>query len=111
MGLKCCNCGEVSDKLCTFTKQEELELTTGRGTANLIIKCKFCSRENSVEVIDSPLGKFNQDDREFAAVASFDCRGVELDTFEPADGWVGTTENGKEFEINLAEDFCDFDED
>ena len=46
--VKCGNCNEVSDKWVYITLSESNEVKGGRGTANLVMKCKLCSRENNM---------------------------------------------------------------
>ncbi|KAJ3194849.1 hypothetical protein HK101_001740, partial [Irineochytrium annulatum] len=41
--IKCSKCNEVDDGFVVFNAVEEEEIPNSRGTANLIMKCKFCS--------------------------------------------------------------------
>ena len=46
--VKCSSCNEVSDKWIYISRSEQNELKGGRGSANLVLKCKLCSRENNM---------------------------------------------------------------
>ena len=48
--MKCGSCNEVSDKWIYITLSESNDVKGGRGTANLVFKCKLCSRENNMGI-------------------------------------------------------------
>ncbi|CAG4938159.1 unnamed protein product [Parnassius apollo] len=112
--LKCENCGEVSEKFHDLTEAEKVSLKHKRSETNLLIKCKLCSRENSVDVIEGSNGVYTSEDLgKFKTIVIFDCRGVEPVDFEPKSGWIAKAENeGKTFEdIDLSEkEWADYDE-
>lgn len=56
--LKCCNCGELSGEV-TVSADEKESLNHSRGDTNLNIRCKFCSRENSLDIIPESFGNYN----------------------------------------------------
>jgi len=131
--VKCSNCGEVNDKW-VYVNASERVSTGGKGTTNLLIKCKFCRRENSIDVLEpSPAsatttsssssgGKKKSNNQfiygadhsgTFMPMAVFDCRGLELVEFKPSAGFTGQSTVGAEeiYSIDLSEgDFCDIDE-
>ena len=49
--IKCSNCGEVPDNFMYVAQDETSEVKGGRGTANLVAKCKMCNRENSLSIV------------------------------------------------------------
>lgn len=101
----------------------------GRGTTHLNIKCKFCERHNNVRVISAPGGADNaplvdwevavdedgaaENDNKGFMIVAFDCRGVELEEWQPRDGWSVIASSGTVYdeEIDLAEgEWYEFDE-
>merc|ERR1712243_15507 len=60
--VKCSSCNEVSDKWIYISRSEQNELKGGRGSANLVLKCKLCSRENNMDIIPDSLGSYNDSD-------------------------------------------------
>lgn len=55
--LKCGNCGEVTLKFHDLTEADKVPQKHNRSETNLLIKCKMCSRENSIDVIEGSNGK------------------------------------------------------
>lgn len=53
--IKCLNCGEESDKW--HDVNEEITVETARSQTNFLMKCKFCSRENSMDVLAGSSGE------------------------------------------------------
>ena len=49
--IKCSNCGEVPDHFVYVAEDETSEVKGGRGSANLVAKCKMCGRENSINIV------------------------------------------------------------
>lgn len=46
----------MSDKWIYIAQTESNEVKGGRGTANIVVKCKFCSRENNMGINITLLG-------------------------------------------------------
>lgn len=57
--LKCGSCGEVSEKFHDLTDAEKVPQKHNRSECNLMIKCKLCSRENSIDVVEGSNGKYS----------------------------------------------------
>ncbi|XP_059840319.1 CXXC motif containing zinc binding protein isoform X3 [Hemitrygon akajei] len=89
-------------------------LKGGRGSANMIQKCKLCSRENSIDILKDTINPYNAEDSEkFKTIVQFECRGLEPVDFQPQAGFTAEgTESRTQFdEINLLEkDWNDYDE-
>jgi ribosomal protein S27E len=53
--VECMNCREQTPEgtWVYLDPQEQVELTGSRGVANLVIKCKGCRRENSIQIRNS----------------------------------------------------------
>nr|CAG4645236.1 EOG090X0HQJ [Leptodora kindtii] len=112
--VKCGSCNEVSDKWVYITLSESNEVKGGRGTANLVMKCKLCSRENNMDIISDSIVPYNDEDQgKFKTIVKFDCRGAEPSDFSPRNGWdVEGLESGTCFsDIDLTEkEWADYDE-
>uniref|UniRef100_A0A674PN81 CXXC motif containing zinc binding protein n=1 Tax=Takifugu rubripes TaxID=31033 RepID=A0A674PN81_TAKRU len=111
--LKCGNCGETSDKW-QYITLDSVPLKGGRGSASMVQKCKLCSRENSIDILEDTITPYNAEDSErFKTMVQFECRGLEPVDFQPQAGFVAEgTETGTPFpEVNLLEkDWTDYDE-
>ncbi|CAH4035027.1 unnamed protein product [Pieris brassicae] len=108
------SCGEESDKFHDLTEAEKVPQKHNRSESNLLIKCKLCSRENSIDVIEGSNGILtSEDENKFKTIVIFDCRGVEPVDFQPKSGWIAEAEhNGKKFEeVDLSEkEWAEYDE-
>lgn len=57
--LKCSNCGELSDKWHDLTESERTaEDSRNPDGFNFYMKCKLCSRENSIDIVEGSNGNF-----------------------------------------------------
>ncbi|XP_041357121.1 UPF0587 protein v1g245604-like isoform X2 [Gigantopelta aegis] len=82
--LKCLNCGEETHDFVYCTETESSPLTGGRGHASVVLKCKLCKRENSIDIIPTTVSHYDADNAgSFKSVVTFDCRGVEPTDFSP----------------------------
>ncbi|XP_071811229.1 CXXC motif containing zinc binding protein-like isoform X1 [Apostichopus japonicus] len=113
MKFQCSNCQEVSTAFQYITLAETTDLKGGRGSANLVSKCKLCSRENSVAIIPESLTSYNADDsNRFKTIVSFECRGMTPVEYSPRVGFVCQgAESSSKFEVDLGEnEWVDYDE-
>ncbi|ELT99147.1 hypothetical protein CAPTEDRAFT_183158 [Capitella teleta] len=113
MKLKCVNCGEETPDFVYLTLEENQPLKGGRGHASLVLKCKGCMRENSIDIIQDSIGKYTMDDcPKFKTIVAFDCRGVEPIAFDPRVSWSAEGEETRSpFAVDLSQgDWADFDE-
>ncbi|KAL6597784.1 hypothetical protein ACP70R_046589 [Stipagrostis hirtigluma subsp. patula] len=88
--LRCENCGETTAKATCVALGEVVDLPTGRGTANLVQKCKLCGRDGTIVMIPgqgTPLTIEQSQKGEKTCLMVFDCRGYEPFDFEFRDGW------------------------
>jgi len=111
--IKCSSCGEVPNHFVYIAEDEETEVKGGRGSANLVAKCKMCSRDNSMSIVGGSVKAYGSDNAQFASVVKFECRGIEPVDFSPRTGWVATgADSGAVFnEVDLGEkEWCDYDE-
>lgn len=124
--LRCNNCGETDDiwhDLCEDEKFNQ-DSRNARGY-NLAIKCKLCSRDNSLDIVEGSqgfsshivikllfyhpiniVGSYLEDDSgKFKSIVTFDCRGIEPIDFDPREGYiVKAIDNGRTFEEVEIED-------
>eukprot|EP00092_Neocalanus_flemingeri_P069413 GFUD01085058.1.p1 GENE.GFUD01085058.1~~GFUD01085058.1.p1 ORF type:complete len:174 (+),score=41.90 GFUD01085058.1:49-570(+) len=124
--LKCANCGEIPDHWQYIDQEEKQPLKGGRGEASAVIKCKLCSRENSIDILADTVASYDMaDNNQYKTIVVFDCRGIEPVDFSPRNGWkvLGWKENdddddepgrvsGTEFtDVDLTEmEWADYDE-
>lgn len=55
--LTCTNCGETSDKWHDITESERTQQDSRNPNGfNFYMKCKMCSRENSIDVVEKSNG-------------------------------------------------------
>nr|CAG4646690.1 EOG090X0HQJ [Macrothrix elegans] len=112
--VKCGSCNEEAEKWVYICQTETVEVKGGRGSANLVVKCKLCSRENNMEIIPESIKPYNDEDQgKFKTVVQFDCRGMEPSDFSPRNGWsVEGLESGTKFsDIDLSDkEWADYDE-
>ncbi|RUS71671.1 hypothetical protein EGW08_020560 [Elysia chlorotica] len=86
--LTCSSCGEETSDFVYCSLDESSPLTGGRGQASLVLKCKLCKRENSIDILKDSLTSYTQDDAgKFKTIVVFDCRGVTPSDFSPRVGW------------------------
>merc|ERR1712080_389589 len=53
-------------------------LKGGRGEASAVIKCKMCSRENSIDILPDTITSYDmKDNNKLKTIVVFDCRGLE----------------------------------
>lgn len=112
--LRCLQCGTETPEFVYMDLLNSQPLKGGRGTASLVIKCKLCGRENSIDIIKESLCPFFADDMpQFKTIVAFDCRGVEPTDFAPRVGWTAqSSQSSTSFEdIDLSQgEWADYDE-
>ncbi|KAJ1917268.1 hypothetical protein H4219_003298 [Mycoemilia scoparia] len=105
--FKCNRCHETTDKFVGVDPQLVSEKSGSKGEANLIMKCKFCSREGSVSLI-GPVTAFSPTAKNdgYQLMVTLDCQNWEPVDFDPQGEWVGKSEDeSTKFEdIELGED-------
>lgn len=112
--LCCSSCGEETSDYVYCSLSESSPVKGGRGQASLVIKCKLCSRENSIDIIKDSIRSYTEEDSgKFKTIIAFDCRGVSPIDFSPRVGWeaVGLESSTLFADIDLNEkEWYDFDE-
>lgn len=98
----------------TCNRLSEDDIPNSRGKAHLIIKFGGVTGTlNIVDVKGLTVGKLTAEDEKPAALASFECRGLEVVRFHPGSGFRVTSEDGTVFEnVDLSDaegwsDYCE----
>ncbi|EGC38940.1 hypothetical protein DICPUDRAFT_148314 [Dictyostelium purpureum] len=100
--IKCSNCGETPDKFIGLDKSN-IEVV-GKSNVNLLMKCKGCNRENSIVVEETNYSERTIESEKSFEIARFDCRGVEIEEFDPRDAWIVVSSSGKKYnDVDLTE--------
>lgn len=112
LGFTCSNCGETSEGFHYLSLGESVPGRKRGSTKNLQMKCKLCSRETSVNILQDYIKPFVANDRdEFQTIAAFECRGtLEPIKFSPRGGWVAKTiDGGTVFtDVDLNDEWSDY---
>ncbi|BFY99211.1 hypothetical protein BsWGS_02251 [Bradybaena similaris] len=114
MKLSCTSCGEETPEFVYCSKEEKSPLTGGRGEASLVLKCKLCKRENSLDIIQGSEAPYTSEQSgQFGTIVAFDVRGVSPTDFSPRVGWeVKSQESSTVFpDVDLKDlEWFDYDE-
>ncbi|CEP19047.1 hypothetical protein [Parasitella parasitica] len=88
--IECTSCHEVDESWISFNQHDEYEMNSSRGSANLVMRCKFCKRDMNAKFDSSfKIKKYDvEENNKFQKIAQFDCRSLELVDFEPRDTWI-----------------------
>ncbi|KAL6533982.1 hypothetical protein OROHE_013815 [Orobanche hederae] len=113
--LKCENCGEVTQKETCVSLDETVPSAKGKSQIHLAQKCKFCSRDGTVTMFPGhgrPLTLAESENRKYAPLMLFDCRGYEPVDFVFGSGWKAVSNEGTKFDdIDLSEgEYSEYDE-
>ncbi|EIE85560.1 hypothetical protein RO3G_10270 [Rhizopus delemar RA 99-880] len=101
---------------CEWYFKDTYEISGSRGSASLVMRCKFCKREGTARKVDLSfkIKKYNiEQNGKFQQIAQFDCRGLELVDFQPRDSWFAKgAESDTVFnDIDLSEgEWAEYDE-
>ena len=104
--LRCNSCGETTDSWQYMSLDERTPTKGGRGYVSMVQKCKMCSRENHIDIMQDQLKSFkSENDGCFVPIAVFDCRGLEPVEFDFRNGWVVLSSCSSKFYEDV--DFCE----
>nr|CAB3236006.1 UPF0587 protein C1orf123 homolog [Phallusia mammillata] len=113
MKLRCNSCGEVSATWQYVCVAESTDTKGGRGSASMVQKCKMCSRENRLDIVEDKVGTYKADnDGQYVEILVLDCRGIEPVEFDFRSGWtVSSADSNLVFEdVDFAEkEWYDYD--
>jgi len=112
--LRCTQCNEETPEFVYLSLLESQPLKGGRGSASLVLKCKLCSRDHSIDILPDSLQPYSAEDVPLhKTIVVFDCRGVEPSAFEPRMGWQAKSADSDTVFSNIdltSLDWADYDE-
>ena len=112
--FRCDTCNEVSAKAQPFGWSADEPIPEGKGTAQIVAKCKGCKGAYYASVVSDPsLAVYPiEASGVWKQIALIEWRGAcRPDSIEPGSGWTATDPSGAAYkDLNMAEDFAEFDE-
>jgi len=115
--VKCNSCHETHPKFVSMNRQEEREVSGGKGaSAHFVWRCGLCKRESSAKFeLAAPLRPYEADaNGQFAPTGIIlDCRGLEFVGFDPRGPWkCKGADSGTPFtDVDLSEgEWTEYDE-
>nr|CDS26990.1 protein of unknown function DUF866 eukaryotic [Hymenolepis microstoma] len=88
----CTNCGEIHEKFVSINSEERIPITGSRGAVNMVLKCKFCGRELTSDIVEGSVKPYTSDDSgQLRPIVRFNCNGLEPVEFSIRDGWRVTS--------------------
>ena len=109
--IACSNCGEENDREIYLHANEEFEHEGTRGTFNFAMKCKLCSKNMKMNLLNKLIVKYKNSES-FQKIAQVDARGAKVLAWRATRGINAVCESGTIFEdINIEEaDWVEYDE-
>ncbi|KAJ3306864.1 hypothetical protein HDV03_003901 [Kappamyces sp. JEL0829] len=111
--LQCTKCHE-NDGPVTFKSTDVVEQSNSRGHANLVMTCKFCKSQGTLDVLWKTMQPYSDEKSgQMQPLVVIEGRGWEPLEFQPADGIFKCrgSDSGTEFaDVNLSEDWAEYDE-
>ncbi|GKT32738.1 CXXC motif containing zinc binding protein, eukaryotic like protein [Aduncisulcus paluster] len=108
--IKCTSCGHVHDGIC-IDYHTAIESKRGRGTFNLVMKCKDCKRDMTAVLMNLPSIEYTEENgSDFAKLVGIKTTGCEITGFV-LEKFTGISEGGAPIdEIIIDEDgsFADY---
>ncbi|KAJ3323868.1 hypothetical protein HDV06_006457 [Boothiomyces sp. JEL0866] len=111
--LMCTNCHENNDTVVTLKASDEVEQHNSRGVANLVMKCKFCKKEGTLDIEKPTLKSYHvESNGKFQPLVVIEGRGWEPVEWILKNGFAAEgEESGTAFDdIALDEDWVEYDE-
>ncbi|KAG2154752.1 DUF866-domain-containing protein, partial [Suillus clintonianus] len=109
----CTSCHEQHPKFVSVNRLETRNLSSSRGSANLVWRCGSCKRESSASFVAEPSKPYSAESNgQFATLLKMECRGLEFTEFNPMGTWTCKGETGTVFsDVDLEDDdWVDYDE-
>ena len=75
--VMCTNCHESHDSTVEFLASDQVDATHSRSTSNLVMKCKFCSKVGTLDIVPNTVCDL-KDSREFQTLVQVEGRGWEI---------------------------------
>ncbi|KAG4305087.1 hypothetical protein PORY_001257 [Pneumocystis oryctolagi] len=111
--IQCTSCRETHSNLVKISSSEISEIPNSRGKASFVWKCRYCQRENSVNIEEEASEYTLEISPAAFCIISFECRGCEVVEFYPDGEWsCKGSESGTPFHgIHLNDgEWYDYDE-
>lgn len=93
-------------------RQEQEAVKGSRGKAHIVVKCKLCFRENTLQILEDSIKPYSESEV-FQTIVAFECRGIEPVDFDPRGGWNASgVDSGSEFtDVDLSQqEWSEYDE-
>nr|CEL68361.1 TPA: C1orf123, related [Neospora caninum Liverpool] len=107
--------GEDVRERVTVSESETQEIPNSRGTANFLVRWDGSKQTSTLNVQDvknvTRRTYTAEDSGKFVPVVAFECRGVEPVKWYPADGYVVKSKKATFRDVELSEDWVDYDQD
>ncbi|KAI8055630.1 hypothetical protein BDF22DRAFT_617566, partial [Syncephalis plumigaleata] len=103
---------QLSDSF-EFYFKETYAMPNSRSEAHLVMRCKFCTRDNSATFVGNTRDYSGEKSGEFQTLAELDCRGLEPVEFEPRVRWIYVQANSgvRYDDVDLTEkEWVEYDE-
>ncbi|KAF0488514.1 DUF866-domain-containing protein [Gigaspora margarita] len=82
--VKCNNCNEINENWVGVNQLASNDITGSRGSANFVMRCKFCKREASAQFDNTSIKPYTiENSGQFSQIAIIECRGLEFVDFDP----------------------------
>ncbi|RHZ56357.1 hypothetical protein Glove_402g30 [Diversispora epigaea] len=112
--VKCTSCYEVNENWVGVNQLDKNDVPGSRGTANFVIRCKFCKREGFAQIDPNSINPYTiENNEQFSPIVIIECRGLEFVDFDPRFGFSAKGVDSETiFEnIDLTEGYwADYDE-
>eukprot|EP00033_Pygsuia_biforma_P001789 GCRY01002000.1.p2 GENE.GCRY01002000.1~~GCRY01002000.1.p2 ORF type:complete len:158 (-),score=33.85 GCRY01002000.1:28-501(-) len=111
LDVRCNHCGEVRSDV-FIDESEKHPLMSGRGEANLVMKCKLCQRAHYMDIIKGSVKPYTSESSGMEPLVVFECRGMEPVAWYPRNGFVAhAAESSTVFDdVDLSDEWAEYDE-
>ncbi|KAI9179306.1 hypothetical protein H9P43_005969 [Blastocladiella emersonii ATCC 22665] len=109
--VRCTSCNEVNPAIVTVSADETSDISGSRGEANLVMRCKFCKREGSINIVPKSMTADNALD-DGKAIVHLECRGIDVESWHARNGWKVYAADSKTtwLDADLSDDWFEVDE-
>nr|KAJ3415129.1 hypothetical protein HK105_001596 [Polyrhizophydium stewartii] len=107
----CTKCREAADSVVNINAEETVEMPNSKGTTNLLMRCKFCKNEGSVDIELNTVRNYSIDDSEkFAPLVVLEGRGWEPTEWVPSVARAADDEDQEGFKAEGADSGTKFED-
>ncbi|VDN99510.1 unnamed protein product [Rodentolepis nana] len=95
--VQCTSCGEIHEKFVSVNSEERIPTMNSRNSVNMCLKCKFCGRELTSDIVADSVKPYTGDDSgQLRPIVRFSCSGLVPIEFSIRDGWQVTSSSPSE---------------